>query len=91
MAFVPDMMTSVPDQDTRMAADAEWQERTKNLLKAELKRRGVSYKELADKLGEIGVRETEANIKNKISRGGFTAVFLLQVLVAVGAREIRVD
>jgi 3-mercaptopyruvate sulfurtransferase SseA len=71
--------------------DAEWQERTKNLLKAELKRRGVTYAQLAEKLGELGVRDTEANIKNKISRGGFTAVFLLQVLTAIGARELRLD
>jgi hypothetical protein len=71
--------------------DADWQERTKNLLKSELKRRGVSYKQLAERLEGIGVRETEANIKNKISRGGFTAVFLLQVLTAIGARELRLD
>jgi hypothetical protein len=72
-----------------MPADAEWQERTKNLLKAELRRRGVSYKQLAEKLGAIGVHDTEANIKNKISRGGFTAVFMLQCLDAIGAVELR--
>ncbi|WP_046862112.1 DUF6471 domain-containing protein [Microvirga massiliensis] len=71
--------------------DQDWQERTKNLLKAELKRRGVSYRDLAERLEALGVRETEANIKNKISRGGFTAVFLLQVLTAIGAKEIRLD
>jgi len=70
--------------------DKEWQERTKNLLKAELARKGVSYKQLADKLGEIGVTDTEANIKNKISRGGFTAVFFIQCLVAIGVTELRV-
>ena len=71
--------------------DTEWQERTKNLLKAELKRRGVSYKQLAERLEAIGVHDTEANIKNKVSRGGFTAVFLLQVLSAIGAKEICLE
>ncbi|HEX8167515.1 MAG TPA: DUF6471 domain-containing protein [Beijerinckiaceae bacterium] len=28
---------------------------------------------------------------NKISRGGFTAVFFVQVLTAIGARELRID
>ncbi len=72
-------------------ADAEWSAKAKGLLKAELKRRNVSYRELAEKLGEIGVRETERNIANKISRGGFTAAFLLQCLAAVGAETIRLD
>ena len=74
------------------AADiAEWQARAKNLLKAELKRRGVTYAALAGKLDAIGVHETEPNIRNKIARGGFTAVFLLQVLAAIGAKELRLD
>lgn len=71
------------------ANETEWQARAKNLLKAELKRRGVSYAQLAEKLGTIGVEDSERNIANKISRGGFTAVFLLQVMDAIGASEIR--
>ncbi len=67
----------------------EYEERAKNLLKGELKRRGLSYRELAEKLAAIGVGETERNLNNKISRGGFSAAFLLQVLEAVGATEVR--
>ncbi len=69
----------------------EYETRAKNLLKGELKRRGVTYARLAAKLAEIGVHETERNLNNKISRGGFTAAFLLQCLSAIGAREIRLD
>ncbi len=80
------------DTDTAASADAaEWQARAKNLLKAELKRRGVTYAGLAEKLGAIGVHETEPNIRNKIARGGFTAVFLLQVMAAIGVKELRLD
>lgn len=80
------------EADTAASADAaEWQARAKNLLKGELKRRGVTYAGLAEKLGAIGVQETEPNIRNKIARGGFTAVFLLQVMAAVGAKELRLD
>ena len=71
--------------------DKDWQDRVKGLLKAELKRRNLSYKDLAEKLGEIGVSETESNIKNKISRGGFTAVFFVQCLAAIGCQTLRLE
>lgn len=71
--------------------NVEYETRAKNLLKAELKRRGVTYAQLAEKLGEIGVSETERNLNNKISRGGFTAAFLIQCLDAIGAQSLRLD
>jgi len=71
--------------------DTEWQDRVKGLLKAELKRRNVGYRELAEKLTAMGISETEANIKNKISRGGFTAVFFVQCLVAIGCTSLRLE
>lgn len=72
-----------------MATDAEWAEKVKGLLKSELKRRNVGYRELAEKLSALGINETERNIANKISRGGFTAVFLIQCLTAIGADSLR--
>lgn len=67
----------------------EYETRAKNLLKGELKRRGVTYAQLAEKLGEIGVSENERNLNNKISRGGFTAAFMLQCLTAIGATSVQ--
>jgi hypothetical protein len=69
--------------------EKEWEDRVKGLLKAELKRRNVTYSELVGKLADIGVMDSEPNIRNKISRGKFTAVFLIQCLTAIGANEIR--
>ena len=69
----------------------DWGARAKGLLKAELKRRNVSYRKLAEKLEPLGVKETERNIANKIARGSFTAVFLLQCLEAIGARKLRLE
>ncbi len=74
-----------------MAKEADWEERAKGLLKAELKRRGVTYNQLVEKLAHIGVTEAEPNIRNKLARGKFTAVFLLQCLEALGAKELRLD
>ena len=45
--------------------------------------------ELAEKLTAMGVPESERNIANKISRGGFTAVFFVQCLVAIGCQTMR--
>jgi hypothetical protein len=69
--------------------EKEWEDRVKGMLKAELKRRNVTYAELVGKLAEIGVMDSEPNIRNKISRGKFTAVFLVQCLTAIGASEVR--
>lgn len=71
--------------------EKEWSERVKSLLKAELKRRNVGYRELAEKLEPLGIRETERNIANKISRGGFTAAFFVQCLVAIGCTVLRLE
>jgi len=67
----------------------EYETKAKNLLRAELKRRGVTYAQLAEQLSAIGVQENERNLNNKISRGGFSAAFLLQCLAAIGASEVR--
>ena len=74
-----------------MPKNPEWEQRVKGLLKAELKKRGIGYRELAEKLTEMGIPETERNIANKISRGGFTAVFLVQCLVAIGCDILRLQ
>jgi hypothetical protein len=71
------------------AKEIDWQAHVKGLLKAELKRRNLGYRDLADKLEALGIHETERNIANKISRGGFTAVFLVQCLEAIGVAELR--
>ncbi len=72
-----------------MPKNPEWEQRVKGLLKAELKKRNLGYRELAEKLAVMGISESERNIANKISRGGFTAVFLVQCLEAIGATELR--
>lgn len=72
-----------------MADDVDWHGRVKGILKAELKRRNLGYRELAERLEAAGVHETERNIANKISRGGFSAVFFVQCLEAIGCDAVR--
>ena len=72
-------------------SDTVWEAKVKGLLKGELKRRNVSYGQLVDRLAAVGVVDTEPNIRNKLSRGKFTAVFFIQCLDAIGASAIRLD
>jgi hypothetical protein len=74
-----------------MATALDWHAKVKGLLKAELKRRNLSYADLADKLAVVGVNDNERNISNKISRGTFTAVFFVQCMEAIGCHTIRLD
>lgn len=64
----------------------DWNDTAKRLLKSELIRRGVSNEILVHLLETKGVEETKASIDSKISRGTFSAAFLLQCLNAIGCR-----
>lgn len=74
-----------------MTHEIDWTAKAKGLLKSELKRRNVSYSQLVEKLAKIGIGETEPNIRNKIARGGFTAVFFIQCLEAVGCHTLHLS
>jgi hypothetical protein len=67
-----------------MAEQSEWERKAASLLKAELKRQGVTYAELAERIGD-----KEVNIRNKLARGKFSAAFLMQSLQSIGISEIR--
>ena len=74
-----------------MALKTDWEARAASLLKVELKRRSVTYGQLVEKLAVIGVDEKEVNVRNKLSRGKFTAAFLIQCLRAVGAKQVDIS
>lgn len=69
--------------------EKEWENRVRGLLKAELKRRDITYAQLVGLLADKGVMDSEPNIRNKISRGKFAAVFLVQCLTAIGVSSLR--
>ncbi len=70
---------------------AEFNDKARGILRAEIKRRNLSYDDLAEKLEEIGVEDTAKNLSNKIARGSFTAGFFLMCLEAIGCRTIRLE
>ena len=74
-----------------MAGKPNWEDRAKAYLKAELARADVSYKELAERLKKHGLKETEASVANKISRGSFPASFFLASLTAIGCESVTIE
>jgi len=69
----------------------EWADHTKRIVRTEMVRRGISYEGLAERLAALGVHDTPVNMRNKIARGKFTAVFLLQCLEAVGCKSLSLE
>lgn len=69
----------------------KWADHAKRHLKAELKRAGVNYAELARRLTEMDLPETEGSITVKINRGAFPAWFLFAVMKAIGIGTLRLD
>jgi hypothetical protein len=67
--------------------ETDYSEVAKNVLKAELRRRGITYADLAALLGN---GENDKNLNNKIARGGFSAAFLMQCLDVIGAKAIQI-
>ena len=71
--------------------DKEWCERVSGMLKAEMARRNISYRELEARLRAMGIENNEKNLSTKISRGRFTAYFFFQCMTAIGCKAIRID
>lgn len=68
-----------------------WTKAVAKILKTELAKRDITYKQLKDMLEKIGVNESEDNIKNKLSRGTFSAVFFVQCMRAIGVQSLVFD
>jgi Domain of unknown function (DUF6471) len=69
----------------------DWQGLVKGMIKAEMKRRNMTYEQLSASLAEIGVHDTAQNLRTKVSRGGFSAVFFVQCLKAIGCQSVRIE
>lgn len=69
----------------------DWSAYAKGILRAEMLRKGMSYADLVSALASVGVKETEANLRNKVSRGSFTAAFLFECMNAMGVKTLHLD
>lgn len=66
----------------------DWNKLAANILKAELRLRGITYSQLHERLFLLGVKESVSGIKGKISRGSFQFSFFLQCALAIGIKKL---
>ena len=71
--------------------EKEWGAKASRFLKAELKRAGIGYKELAERLNKHGMEETETSITGKLARGTFAVSFFLATLAALEMDGVRLE
>lgn len=68
--------------------EKEWAGKASRYIKAELKRAGVGYRELAERLNAHGLEETEDSVSSKLARGTFSVTWFLAVLTVLGISEL---
>ncbi len=71
--------------------EAEWAERAARHIKAELKRTGLTYEDLAERLKKHGFDESRASIANKLARATLPAHFFLAALAAIGRNNVALE
>lgn len=58
------------------------------IIKYHMKRKGVSYRRLAERLGSGGPAISPEALRNKINRGTFSAEFLIACMKMLSVREL---
>jgi hypothetical protein len=71
--------------------EREWGNKASRFVKAELKRAGVGYKELAERLNAHGLEETETSITGKLARGTFATSFFLACLAVLELEGVQLE
>jgi hypothetical protein len=71
--------------------EKEWGSKASRFLKAELKRMGIGYKELADRLNKHGMEESETSITGKLARGTFATSFFLACVAVLELDSVRLE
>lgn len=86
MATLTKAKKSKPPKPSARKGDpinAEYEEKAKALVKYAMSQRGVDFEALAEHLASMGVSISPGGLANKISRGGFSAAFLLECMEAL--------
>lgn len=68
-----------------MPDQSDWEAKAANILKSQLKLKGVSYAQLAELIDD-----KEPNVRNKLSRGKFSAAYFIQCLTAIEVTHLAI-
>lgn len=74
--------------EVAMPERTDWEAKARGIIRGEMAKQNITYSQLVERLESIGIQEDERNLRNKVSRGKFTAAFMLQCLSALGTHEM---
>lgn len=81
----------INNDEKKICSDREWRKEARLLIRAELTKRGLNYKDFARLLEGAGVSFDSKSLANKVSRGTFSMVFFLQCMHVLGVESIQLS
>jgi len=66
-------------------------ETIRRLIRARMAYKGFEYKDLARRLHELGVEQSESNLRSKVNNGSLGAQLFLYIQLALGVRRITME
>lgn len=78
----------LPTSRTEAEVEAHSRNTARTIIKVEMTKRKMTYRDLVAALAEYGVTEEERNLRNKISRGTFTAGFFITCMGAMKVKSL---
>lgn len=84
------MSNGIEEWDHDPKADESGQSKfvAKQVIKIEMAKRNMGYRELAAALASIGVQIEEKVLRNKVARGTFSAAFLMTCMIAMQVKSL---
>jgi len=71
--------------------EADFKKEASKIIKIELTKQDLDYEQLAQKMKDIGIDETKANIANKLHRGTFSFAYALSIFKALGLKKLNLE
>jgi len=72
-------------------SDIDFKKEASKIIKIELTKQDLDYEQLAQKMRDMGIDETKANIANKLHRGAFGFAYALQIFKAIGLKKLNLE
>ncbi len=84
------MMGEIEEWDHNAKPDESGQSKfvAKQVIKIEMAKRDMGYRELAAALAAVGVEIDEKVLRNKVARGTFSAAFLMTCMIAMQVKSL---
>ncbi len=68
-----------------------WGKVISRFLKSEMAAKGLKYRNLSDKLADIGTHQSEGNLRQKVNRGQLSAQLFIQLLIVMEIETLETE